>query len=144
MSSMKRIFGLVVLLEMSLCVRSLGQEQNTQKILFHVTAVRSEDARDICTSDTDCSATRFTVEGYSEVNGDTTDYVLECVEITAFKPSPHLAVVCDRLHVHNDYSARLMADAIAFGEAKPHPHSTDGPGESAYRILSEKEASKKK
>lgn len=102
MPSMKRILAVVALLGLPFCERSLGQEQSPQKIIFHVTAVRSEEAHDICTSDTDCSATRFTVEGYSEANGESTEYVLDCVEIMAFKPSPHLAVVCDRVHAHND------------------------------------------
>lgn len=35
-----------------------------------------------------------------------------------------------------------MSDAIAFGEAKPH--SSDGPGVSAYRIVSEKEVNRQK
>ena len=142
MPSKEWVFATVMLLGVPFCGRSLGQDHNTQKILFHVRAVRSEDARDICATDAGCSARRFTVEGYSEANGDTIDYVLECVEITAFKPSLHLMVACDRLHVHNDYAARVMADAIAFGEAKPP--SSDGPGQSAYRILSEKEAAKKR
>ena len=107
-----------------------------QKITFHVTAVRSEDARDVCASNSDCSARRFTVEGYS----DTTEYVLDCVEIVTAKPS-HLLVGCDHLHAHNDYAARLMSDAIAFGDTKPH--EAGGPGQSAYNIVSEKEAGRK-
>ena len=68
------------------------------------------------------------------MNGDSnlTEYVLECVEVIAQKPSPHFAVVCDRIHAHNEYVARLLADAIAFGEAKPQ--SSDGPTVSGYRI----------
>jgi hypothetical protein len=140
---MSRIFAVAVLLGLPLCARLLGQEQNGQRITFHVTAVRSEDAHDYCTSG-DCSATRFTVEGYSDVLGDSslTEYVLECIEIMAQKPSPHFSVVCDRVHSHNDYSARLMADAIAFRDSKPH--SSDEPVVSAYHIVSEKEVVKPK
>ena len=122
--------------------QTLGQEQGTQKIPFHVTAVRSEEASDVCASDSGCTATRFTVEGYSAMKDHSTDYVLDCVEITALKPSPHPMVECDRVHAHNDYVVRLMSDAIAFGEAKPR--SPDGPGQSAYRIVSEKERTQQK
>jgi hypothetical protein len=144
MPSLKRMIAIIVLLGPPVSWRSLGQEQSMQKIIFHVTAVRSEEARDICASDSDCDATRFTVEGYSDPKGGSspTEYTLDCVEIMSLTPPPHYLVVCDRVHAHNDYSARLMSNAIAFGEAKPR--SSDGPGVSAYRILSEREASKKK
>lgn len=122
--------------------RAPWQGQGTQKMPFHVTAVRSGEAHDVCASDSDCTATRFIVEGYSDVKDNSTDYVLDCVEITALKPSPHPLVECDRVHAHNDYVVRLMSDAIAFGEAKPH--SPDGPGQSAYRIVSEKERTQQK
>ena len=122
--------------------RSLGQEQSAQKITFHVTAVRSEETQDYCTSG-NCSATRFTVEGYSDVKGDSTltEYVLDCVEIMAYKPSLHFTVVCARLHANNDYDARLSSDTIAFGEGEKTP---SGALVADYRIVSEKEVNRQK
>lgn len=134
--------GIVVLvtvigLGQGLPEHSIAQEQATPKIPFHVTAVRSEDAHDVCTKDDDCTATRFTVEGYSAMRNKSVEYVLDCVEIWADKPTPHLLVECDRVHARTEYLVRLMPDAIAFGDAKPR--SPGGPGQSAYRIVSEKE-----
>jgi hypothetical protein len=119
----------------------LGQEQSAQKITFHVTAVRLEEMRDSCPSDV-CSATKFTVEGYSDVKGDShsTEYVLECDEILAYKPSPHVTVQCVRLHANHDYEASLWSASIAF--------STTSPSKDAivanYNIVSEKEDNKQK
>ena len=140
--TIKRILAIAVLLGLPLSGRTLGQESG-QRIMFHVTAVRSEQAHDWCTTG-DCSATRFTVEGYADVKGDSTltEYVLECVETLVQKPSPHFTAVCDRLHAHNDYEARLLSDAIAFSETKsPTPEGAIVP---AYRIVSEKEVKKQK
>jgi hypothetical protein len=39
-------------------------------------------------------------------------------------------IVCDRVHAHNDYDARLFANAIAFGEYKPQ--SPGEPMNAAY------------
>jgi hypothetical protein len=134
------VLAAVIALGQALTGRSVAQEQAGQKIPFHVTAVRSEDAHDVCAKDSDCTATRFTMEGYSAVKNESVEYV--CVEILADKPSPHLLVECDRVHARNDYLVRLMPDAIAFGGVKPR--STDGPGRPAYRIISEKERTPQK
>lgn len=132
MFSIKRVFAFVVLLGLPLCGRSLGQVQN---ITFHVTAVRSEDAPKVCD---DCSATKITVEGYS----DTIEYVLECTEVVASKPSPHFTVVCDRVHAGSDYDARMTVTSIWFGPDKPQ--SSDGPLAGHYDIVSEKEVKRQK
>ncbi len=126
------------LLWMLLNGRLLGQQKGTP-ITFHVTAVRSEEEHDVgerCQGD--CSRTRITVEGYSNA----TEYVLACVEVTAYKPSTHLVVSCGRVHANNDYIARRYADSIAFGEYKPQ--SPDEPVASAYEIVSEQEVNKLK
>lgn len=126
----------IALLGISVCGRSLGQEHG-QDIFFHVTAVRSEEAHDWCTTG-ECGATRITVEGYS----NTTEYVLDCVEVIAQKPSPHYADYCDHVHAHNDYEAKLWADSIGFKPIKPQT-AGEAPV-SLYHIVSEKEMSKKK
>jgi hypothetical protein len=136
MPTLKRIFILAIFLGLALTERSLGQEKGTP-ITFHVTAVRSEEAQDWCTTG-ECTATRFTVEGYS----DATEYVLDCVETMVHKPSPHFTTVCVRLHAHNDYAARLFPDAITFGDSKRR--SSDEPLVVVYHIVSEKEVNKQK
>jgi len=142
LSLMKRIFALAVILGLSLG-RILGQE-NGQKIMFHVTAVRSEEAHDWCTTG-ECSAMRYTVEGYSDVKGDSTptECVLECVEVIASKPKPHLTNVCGRVHAHNDYEAQLWSDSIFFGD-ETKPQSSEGVVTVGYHIVSEKEVKKHK
>lgn len=121
----------------------LGQEKTAQKMIFHVTAVRSEEPPDWCTTG-ECSATRFTVEGYSVVKGDlhSTEYVLECIEALRVHPSPSdFRAVCDRLHANNEYDALLWGDSISFGDAKPTP---DGIARILYKIVSEKEVNRHK
>ncbi len=126
----------VTLLGISLCGRSPAQEHG-QDIFFHVTAVRSAEATDWC-STSECSATRITVEGYSA----TTEYVLDCVEVITHKPSPHYADYCDHVHAHNDYDATLWPTNIGFKPIKSK--TADGAPISLYRIVSEKEISRKK
>lgn len=133
-----------MLLCLALSQRSLGQGQSDQKkIVFHVTAVRSEEAHDWCTNG-ECTATRFTVEGYSDVKGDSTvtEYVLECVEVLAYTPSPHNTNVCQRVHARYDYDAILYATAIWFEESTPRSPGT--PVVVLYGIKSEKEVRKQK
>ncbi len=141
MPTLKRILAIAVLLGLPLSQASLGQEKGTP-ITFHVTAVRTEEARDWCTTG-ECSATRYTVEGYSDVKGDSSivEYVLDCVQVMAQKPSPHFTVVCVQVHAHNDYDAELWSNAIFLGDAKPQ---SDGPTLSAYTIVSEKEVNRQK
>jgi len=78
---MKRIYAIALLLGLPLSENLLGQGQSSQKIIFHVTAVRQNEAQDYCT-EANCSATRFTVEGYSDASSDSRiQYLLECVEV---------------------------------------------------------------
>jgi hypothetical protein len=142
MPAMKEIFVIAVLCGLSLSQQSLGQEKSTP-ITFHVTAVRTEEAHDWCTN-AECSATRYTVEGYSDIKGDSSlvEYVLDCVQVMVPKPSPHFTVVCAQVHAHNDYDAELWSNAIFFGQ--PKPQSSDGPMFAAYQIVSEKEVNKQK
>jgi hypothetical protein len=121
-----------------LLAQDQNQLQGKQKIVFHVTSVRSEDATDWCQTG-ECSATRFTLEGHANVNhdGHLTQYVLKCVEVMAVNPSPHNTVVCGRVHANNDYDAFLFADSIFFADNKPK--SSGAPFESGYSIVSEKE-----
>jgi hypothetical protein len=134
-ADVKRIVA-IALLEIAVCGWSLGQERG-QDISFHVTAVRSEDATDWCPTG-ECDATRITVEGYSA----TTEYVLDCVEVITHKPSPHYSDYCDHVHAHNDYDATLWPANIGFKPIKSK--TADGAPVSLYRIVSEKEMSKKK
>jgi hypothetical protein len=138
---MRRICATVILLVLSPSKHLLGQGQSAQKIIFHVTAVRQEEARDWCTTG-ECSATRRTVEGYSDVNSGSrlTKYVLECVETFVHGPPAHYSAVCTRLHVNNDYHANLWDDSIAFSET--NPATPGGPIVPNYNILSEKEETK--
>jgi hypothetical protein len=139
---MRSIFTIAMLLWLPLRW-SLGQDQGEpKKIVFHVTAVHSEEATDWCTTG-ECSATRFTVEGYSDVKGDpaVTEYVLECVQTHVYKPTPRYTAVCQRVHAHSDYAAKLYATVIQFEEEKPQ---ASGPAVVLYEIKSEKEVSRQK
>jgi hypothetical protein len=109
--------------------------QDTEKVTFHVSSVRSGETQDLC-GDGTCSSKKFTVEGYTS----SAEYVLECMEVLANKPSPHFTVVCPKLHAHGDYNARLGADYIAFGDGKKL--SDNEPMLSSYSIVSEKETAK--
>lgn len=67
---------LLVLLAISLSAQTIYSDP----IAFHVTSVAQGDAADFCTTG-QCSATRFTVEGYAAgENGTTVEYILDCVE----------------------------------------------------------------
>ena len=142
MLTIKKILVIAVVLGLPLSDQTLGQDKGTP-ITFHVTAVRSEEAHDWCT-DGGCSATRYTVEGYSDVKGDSSlvEYVLDCVQVMVAKPSPHFTIVCAQVHAHNDYDATLFSSAISFS-----PTKAQAPGEpmlAIYQIVSEKEVSKQK
>jgi hypothetical protein len=117
--------------------RLFGQESTAQKIVFHVTAVRSGHAGGDWCSSGDCIATRFTVEGYSDIGGDLhlTEYALECVQTIPLKLTPNSVLVkCPRLHPNNDYESSIDSaeteESMCFGLAL------------CYTIVSEKEAIK--
>src|SRR5438128_2399834 len=125
----------------------IGQEPSARKIIFHVSAVRSGEASDYCTTGK-CNATRITVEGYSDVNGDShlTEYVLECIEVTDHDPKPHLTAPCVRVHANRDYSASLSAISIGFNitSIAPYPFVLNYTIVAEQEVKSEKEASKQK
>jgi hypothetical protein len=114
--------------------------QDATGATFHTTSVRSADATDYCSTGK-CQAKRFTVEGYIDVKGSSTavEYDLECVEILATEPDPHITVACIRVHAHEDYLVKLGPDYISFSDAQ---RSKGGPIISAYAIVSEKEAAR--
>jgi hypothetical protein len=131
----KRLFLPVVFSAFLVHLPSSAQDT---KAIFHVTSVRTEDAKDWCTTGK-CSATRITVEGYS----DAVEYVLDCVETIASEPSPHVTVVCDHVHASNDYDVEIGSNYIFFGESRK-PSSTQEPLRSGYSIVSEKERANRK
>lgn len=114
--------------------------QQDEKVTFHVTSVEQSDATDYCTTGK-CSATRFTVEGYTQDKDAVVQYVLDCVETIVNEPTPHFTVRCARVHSHSDYLVKLGDDYVMFGDAPP----TQGKESilAAYRIKSEKEVRKK-
>jgi hypothetical protein len=108
------------------------------RVSLHVTSVRQGDANDYCTTGR-CSATRFTVEGYTQDEDGGTQYVLECVEVIASEPGQH-SVTCFRAHARAKYIVRIFAQSVAFG----HDQSAQNvPIEVDYNIKSEKEVRKK-
>ena len=113
-----------------------GQDE---KVTFHVTSVEQDEAKDYCTTGK-CSATRFTVEGYTQDKDASVQYVLDCVEVIANEPTPHISVQCARVHSHSDYMVKIGADFVAFEDS---PSSQHEPYASAYRIKSEKEVRRK-
>jgi hypothetical protein len=110
---------------------------NPTKIVFHATSVHYEDEPDFC-GDGTCSATKTTVEGYTDcMQMDTrVMFVLNCEEALAFKPTPHITISCSHIHANNDYDARLFGDSISFWSAEKY---TPPPYKATFRIVSEKE-----
>lgn len=109
-----------------------------QAIVFHVTSVSHHDDATVCQSG-ECSATKFTVEGYSDTLhvGKRVKYVLTCDEYWVQQPAPHFTITCGKVHADNSYDARLFADSIAFIDNRPKPQ--DSPLEANYDIESERE-----
>jgi hypothetical protein len=116
-----------------------GGTKGTQ-IVFHVTSVRYEEEPNFC-GDGTCSATKTTVEGYSD--GMQTDsrviFVLNCDETVALKPTPKVAVSCGSIHADNDYDAWVFNSSISFW---PREKYTPPPLRGSFKIVSEKEVSK--
>jgi hypothetical protein len=112
-------------------------------ITFHVTAVTKSDATDVCSQERHCSATRFTVAGYTvKSENSATEYVLDCVEIKQNPPNVRLLAYCSRIHASRDYEVVIDDDSVYFG-GKRAKVSGSAP-ESAYSIVSEKEAKRSK
>jgi hypothetical protein len=132
-----RCATLAAIILLSLAQQVYGQDA---KVLFHVTSVSQAEATDWCTTGK-CSATRFTVEGYTQDKDGGVQYVLECVETIANEPTPHLTMQCVRVHAHSDYSVKIDADYVTFGDV---PSTRQGePYIVSYNIKSEKESRKK-
>lgn len=120
---------------------STGQiSSQDDRVSFHVTSVEQDEAKDYCSSDK-CSATRFTVEGYTQDKESVVQYVLDCVEVLSYDPKPDISVQCVRIHSHNDYMVKVGSDFVIFGDAPAT--QTSEPFISGYRIKSEKEVRKK-
>jgi hypothetical protein len=124
---------------MLLAFTATAPSQQDEKVTFHVTSVEQGEATDYCTTGK-CSATRFTVEGYTQDKDAAVQYVLDCVEVIANEPTPHIKIRCAHVHSHSDYLVRLGDDFVSFGDS---PSSQTEPLESAYKIKSEKEVRKK-
>jgi len=131
----------IALLLVILATHALSQTDQGQAIAFHVTSVEQGEATDYCTTGK-CSATRYTVGGYRVEDGVTIEYVLDCVEVIANEPKPHMTSQCVHVHAHGEYPAKLLAEAIFFDTEKQNP-SDSQPLLLAYQIRSEKEVRKK-
>ncbi len=139
-------FAYAVLLGSLLLLTGLRAQDDdhskSQTLVFHVTSVSQEDDTTYCQPN-ECSATRFTVEGYTDTLhvGKRINYVLTCDEI--FTLARNLVATCFRVHADNDYDATLLQDSIAFADSKPKPQSVENPPrEVAYDIQSEREVAK--
>lgn len=130
---MKLAFASVLLITVQL----FGQ--NADIVSFHVTSVQQGDATDYCTTGK-CSATRFTVKGYTQDKDGGVQYVLDCVEVVANEPGTH-SVTCFRAHAHVDYMVKIFAESVTFGHNQSPQRE---PVEVDYNIKSEKELRKKK
>lgn len=115
--------------------------QQDEKATFHVASVSQADATDYCTTGK-CSATRITVEGYTQDKDAAVQYVLDCVEVIASEPTPHTSIQCVKVHSHTDYVVTVGADFIIFASDAPTKQEKE-PFISGYRIKSEKEVRKK-
>ena len=72
------------------------------------------------------------------------EHVLECVEVRANEPKPHLRLQCVRVHAHGDYDVILFSDAISFKTERDSPSSGQvQPNISICTIKSEKEVRRK-
>jgi len=127
---MKTLTSIAILMLMSvpLCSSAAGND-----VILHVTSVRQEDAKDWCETGK-CHATRFTVEGYRAAKNpnQVIRYVLECVEVRSTE-TMRLEISCVRVQADEEYSVKLLADAIIF----PGEKSNDGTV-SGYAIKSQK------
>ena len=109
-------------------------------IVFHVTSVKHDEPPDYCTTG-QCTAVRYSVEGYSRVQSDAhyTQFVLTCDEITTLIPPAHVTVQCARVRANGDYSAKLFADSLFFLGGQKNTQSTNSPLEAGFDIVSQRE-----
>jgi hypothetical protein len=127
----------------SLHVGHISAQVTGQMLFFHVTSVRQAVSTTLCTQpDATCSATTYTVEGYSENNrnGTLVKYVLACDTVEANEPQFHVTMVCVQLHAGKDYVGTLVADSISFSSEKVAIDKS--PLVVSYEILSESEDKK--
>ncbi|MDW5267525.1 MULTISPECIES: hypothetical protein [Acidobacteriaceae] len=135
---------LAVLFFLSATILSFGQAPAPDgtkgiPITFHATSVRQEDSTN-CDPDK-CSTKKFTIEGYTDGahKNSRVSYVLTCDETVAYKPTPHVAMACARVHANDDYAAKIFSDSISFWPAEKY---TPPPYRALFTILSETEVSK--
>jgi hypothetical protein len=138
LSDMKAIALLLVIL----ATHASSQTDQGQSITFHVTSVEQGEATDYCTTGK-CSATRITLGGYRVEDGVTIEYILDCVEVIANEPKPHMTSQCIHVHAHGEYPAKLYSEAIFFDTEKQTNPPPDPPILFGYQIRSEKEVRKK-
>jgi hypothetical protein len=99
---------------------------------FHVTVVTSGEATDWCQTGK-CTATRYTVEGYTK----SVAYVLECVEVFTAPPDAHISLACAKVAAGKDYRVKVFPTSINFVDA-PKPDDSRAVA-SQYTIRSQKE-----
>jgi hypothetical protein len=139
LSDMKAITLLLAIL----AAAASAQTDQGQAIVFHVTSVEQGEATDYCTTGK-CSATRFTLGGYTVEDTVTIEYVLDCVEVIANEPKPHMTAQCVHVHAHGEYPAKLYSESIFFDTEKSNSTPSDSPPMLlCYQIRSEKEVRKK-
>lgn len=131
---------IVFVLLIFVCISAPAQAQG-KDIVFHVTSV-AQGKSDACTNS--CDATLYTVEGYVPTGRkNSIQYVLNCVEILAFKPEPHQITQCVHVHSHEEYQATLFVQSIAFKTASSSDYDSSDPNKQPtlipYSIKSEKE-----
>ena len=139
------IIGLSALLLCGSRLMAQGsKDDGSIPIVFHVTSVKQDEPPDYCMTG-ECMAVRYTVEGYSRVQGDAhyTQFVLKCVEITALNPTSHVTMSCARVRANTNYDAKLFADWLFFiDNGRKNSQSTNGPLEEAFDIVSQREVVK--
>src|ERR1035437_7823638 len=139
------IIGLPALFLCGSCLMAQASEDDGSiRIVFHVTSVKQDEPPDYCTTG-ECMAVRYTVEGYSRVQGDAhyTQFVLKCVEITALNPNPHVTMSCARVRANANYDAKLYAAFLFFiDEGSGKPRSTNDTPVAAFEIVSQREVVK--
>ena len=139
------IIGLSALLLCGSRLMAQGsKDDGSIPIVFHVTSVKQDEPPDYCTTG-ECVAVRYTVEGYSRVQGDAhyTQFVLKCVEVTVLNRTLDVRSSCARVRANANYDAKLFADLLFFiDEGRKNSQSTNAPPEAAFNIVSQREVVK--
>jgi len=130
-----KLFFACVLLSALLNSLSLGQDMTSAS--FHVDTVRTEPAKDWCTTG-ECSAKRIVVEGYVGGGKDEVamvHYVLDCVEVVSNRPTPHFLTACVHVHARETHAVKIGETFISFSDVKQK--SQPEPALAPYEIVSE-------